>query len=76
MDVLSSSGSSMAHCPDSKFYLKSGEFPLSRVKAHNIPFGLGSDVGAGTSLNMLYHAKQMNFRQNTDPVLLPRCYIA
>ncbi|MDD3524764.1 MAG: amidohydrolase family protein [Candidatus Cloacimonetes bacterium] len=69
MDVLSSSGSSIAHCPDSNFYLKSGEFPLSRVKAHNIPFGLGSDVGAGTSLNMLYHAKQMNFRQNTDPVL-------
>jgi guanine deaminase len=34
-----------------------------------IAFALGSDVGAGTTLNMLYHAKQMNFRQSELPVL-------
>lgn len=69
LKLLKQSNSAIAHCPDSNFYLKSGEYPLKRISDIGIPFGLGSDVGAGTSLNMLYHAKQMNFRQSTYPVL-------
>lgn len=69
MQMIADSAASIAHCPDSNFYLKSGEFPLKRIADKNIPFGLGSDVGAGTSLNMLYHAKQMNFRQSSDAIL-------
>ncbi|MCK9557152.1 MAG: amidohydrolase family protein [Candidatus Cloacimonetes bacterium] len=69
LDILKESGSSIAHCPDSNFYLKSGEYPLRRIDNHHIPFGLGSDVGAGTSLNMLYHAKMMNYRQTSDPII-------
>jgi guanine deaminase len=69
LDMLSSSGTAIAHCPDSNFYLKSGEYPLRRISEHDIPFGLGSDVGAGTSLNMLYHAKMMNYRQTKDAIL-------
>lgn len=67
--LIKDSGSAIAHCPDSNFYLKSGEYPLQRISAAGIPFGLGSDVGAGTTLNMLYHAKQMNFRQSQHPIL-------
>jgi guanine deaminase len=66
--LLSDSGSAIAHCPDSNFYLKSGEYPLPRISEKGIPFALGSDVGAGTTLNMFYHAKQMNFRQSVIPV--------
>lgn len=69
LDLLRDSHSSIAHCPDSNFYLKSGEYPLASIAAAQIPFGIGSDVGAGTTLNMLYHAKQMNFRQSQEPVL-------
>jgi len=69
LDLIKQSGSTIAHCPDSNFYLKSGEYPLKRISDKSIPFGLGSDVGAGTTLNMLYHAKQMNFRQSELPVL-------
>lgn len=69
LKLLRDSGSNIAHCPDSNFYLKSGEYPLPRIADAGIPFGLGSDVGAGTTLNMLYHAKQMNFRQSSKPVL-------
>lgn len=65
---LKSNGCRIAHCPDSNFFLRSGEFPLDRVRAHEIPFALGSDVGAGTSLNMLYHAKVYNYRQSETPV--------
>ncbi|MDP2173711.1 MAG: amidohydrolase family protein, partial [Candidatus Cloacimonadaceae bacterium] len=55
----------IAHCPDSNFYLKSGEFPYERIKGAGIEIGIGSDVGAGTTLNMLYHAKMANFRQSS-----------
>ena len=66
--LIKDSGAGIAHCPDSNFYLKSGEFPLQEIKALNIPFSLGSDVGAGTSLSMPYHAKMFNFRQSVLPV--------
>nr|MDK2851630.1 guanine deaminase [Candidatus Cloacimonadota bacterium] len=69
LDILSDTKTCIAHCPDSNFYLKSGEFALRKVSEHGIPFGLGSDVGAGTTLNMLSHAKYMNYRQSNDPIL-------
>lgn len=68
LSLLKASGSKIAHCPDSNFYLRSGQFPLAQIRQQNIPFALGSDVGAGTSLNMLYHAKMYNFRQSDTPV--------
>jgi guanine deaminase len=68
LDTLKVTNAKIAHCPDSNFYLKSGEFPLARIANKGIPFGLGSDVGAGTTLDMLYHGKLMNYRQCLDPV--------
>lgn len=68
LDILKSQGCKIAHCPDSNFFLRSGQFPLSLVQEKDIPFALGSDVGAGTSLSMLYHAKMYNFRQSKTPV--------
>ncbi len=64
MNIIKDSGSSIAHCPDSNFFLRSGQFPASGIIKKDIPYGLGSDVGAGTSLNMLYHAKMYNYRQS------------
>jgi guanine deaminase len=66
--LIQDSGSKIAHCPDSNFYLKSGRLPLEHIRAAAIPYALGSDVGAGTSLNMLYHAKLYNYTQETEPV--------
>lgn len=66
--MLNEHAAKIAHCPDSNFYLKSGEYPLQRIADAGIEFGLGSDVGAGTSLNMLHHAKMMNYRQSQLPV--------
>lgn len=64
LDTIKLSGAAIAHCPDSNFFLKSGVFPLSRIKEKGIPFALGSDIAAGTSLFMPYHAKMMNYRQD------------
>jgi guanine deaminase len=68
LNVIKNTGSTIAHCPDSNFFLHSGQFPLAKVRDWDILFALGSDVGAGTSLNMLYHAKMYNFRQTETPV--------
>jgi guanine deaminase len=68
LSTLKSAGCKIAHCPDSNFFLRSGRFPLERVREKQIPFALGSDVGAGTTLSMLYHAKMYNFRQSEAPV--------
>jgi guanine deaminase len=69
IEMLKKTNTRVAHCPDSNFYLKSGMFPHHKLKKSNIQVGLGSDVGAGTSLNMFYHMKMANFRQKTDVIL-------
>jgi len=68
LDTLKTNGCKVAHCPDSNFFLRSGLFPLDRIRDRDIPFALGSDVGAGTTLNMLYHAKMYYYRQPQTPV--------
>jgi len=53
----------VAHCPDSNLFLGSGRFPLERYQKTTIRFGLGSDVGAGTTLNMLSIMRSMSHAQ-------------
>ena len=65
LSIIQSRKSSIVHCPDSNYFLKSGAFPLKKILEYNIPFGLGSDVGAGTNLYMPYHAKMMIYRQDS-----------
>ncbi len=69
LQILADNQTKIVHCPDSNFYLKSGEFPQAKITKFGIDFGLGSDVGAGTTLSMLYHAKMYNFRQSSYPVM-------
>ncbi len=65
LDILAGHGCRIAHCPDSNFFLKSGEFNYPALEAKKLRIGLGSDVAAGTTLNMLYHAKLANYRQSS-----------
>lgn len=66
LDTLREAGCGLAHCPSSNFFLKSGRFRLTNVLRKAVPFGLGSDVGAGPALSMLTVMRDMQFRQ--DPV--------
>ncbi|MCP4131096.1 MAG: guanine deaminase [bacterium] len=50
-DVLNKTGSAIAFCPTSNLFLGSGLFMLSKAKAKGVKVGLGSDVGAGTTLS-------------------------
>ena len=50
---MAAAGAGIAFCPGSNLFLGSGLFDLARVAAHDVTVGLGSDIGAGTSLSLL-----------------------
>jgi guanine deaminase len=68
MQVMHRTGSAIAHCPTSNFFLGSGFFNIHRAmqKERPVRVGLGTDLGAGTSfsilatLNEAYKAAQLN----------------
>jgi guanine deaminase len=73
--MLAESGSALAHCPTSNFFLGSGCFNLRAAKRADRPVavGLASDLGAGTSFSMLrtmgaaYQAAQLSGFPLTAP---------
>ncbi len=50
---MAAAGAAMAFCPSSNLFLGSGLFDLARARRQNVRVGLGTDVGAGTSLSLL-----------------------
>ena len=68
MQVMHRTGSAIAHCPTSNFFLGCGYFNIQRAmqKGRPVRVGLGTDLGAGTSfsilatLNEAYKAAQLN----------------
>lgn len=66
----------VSHCPDSNFFLGSGQMSLSAVTSRHIKLGLGSDVGAGRSFSMrkacarAYDASRISTSQTTPDQLL------
>ncbi|MBC8384538.1 MAG: guanine deaminase [Candidatus Cloacimonetes bacterium] len=63
-EILKNTDSKIAHCPDSNFFLKSGIFPMEKMKEKKIDFALASDVAAGTSLSMFNVMKMCIYRQD------------
>lgn len=53
MQILSKKGGSISFCPTSNLFLGSGLFNIENAERHNVKVGLGTDVGAGTSLSIL-----------------------
>jgi len=60
MQTMHASGSAIAHCPTSNFFLGSGFFDIRRAmrKDRHVRVGLGTDLGAGTSFSILSTLKQ------------------
>ncbi|CAM3429568.1 guanine deaminase [Rouxiella silvae] len=52
-DCLSDTDSSIAFCPTSNLFLGSGLFNLQTSWQKRVRLGIGTDVGAGTTFNML-----------------------
>lgn len=52
-DRLHTTDSTIAFCPTSNLYLGSGLFNLQKAWRKKIKVGIGTDIGAGTTFNML-----------------------
>lgn len=53
MEILKKHGAFVAHCADSNMNLTSGIAPIKKYIDAGIDIGLGTDVAAGSSMNML-----------------------
>ena len=60
---LAKSQTKIAHCPTSNFFLKSGWMPVSQVEMAGILYGLGTDVGAGTSMSIFTEMRHADYTQ-------------
>lgn len=66
LEIIKKTNSKVIHCPDANMFLGSGRFPLEKFIDMEIPVGLGSDVGAGTTLDMFEIMRSMIFVQNAN----------
>jgi guanine deaminase len=55
---MAEKGGAAAFCPTSNLFLGSGLFDLHAMRQADVPVGLGTDVGGGTSLSMLKTASE------------------
>ena len=53
---LAESEAGIAVCPSSNLFLGSGHFDFGQADRHGVRLGLGSDIGAGTTLSLLHNA--------------------
>lgn len=74
MNILARSNTAIAHCPESNFFLKSGEFPFAALLDKTLRIGLASDVAAGNSLSMLQQAKFASYRQSSHSLSPQRLF--
>ncbi len=63
LDLCERRHCAVAHCPDSNLFLGSGRFPWERYDGRDIRIGLGSDVGAGTALDLFTSMRSMSHVQ-------------
>ena len=68
LDRIDNTQCGLAHCPSSNFFLKSGRFPWFKIAGRNTRFGLGSDVGAGPSLNMFEVMRDAQYTQQEQVI--------
>lgn len=53
VDRLAEVRGALVHCPTSNSFIGSGQFDLPRMAARQIPIGLATDTGGGSSFSML-----------------------
>lgn len=71
---IAKSGAKISHCPMSNFFLKSGSMPASRIEKAGIPYGLGTDVGAGPSMSIFTAMRCADFVQRDYSVSPQRAF--
>jgi guanine deaminase len=54
MARMAEAGAGIAFCPTSNLFLGSGLFNLAQADRHRVKLGIGTDIGAGTSVSLLH----------------------
>lgn len=65
--ILAETGTKVAHCPSSNFFLHSGTMSLPSHERFGIVVGLGSDVAAGPFVSMLEVMRDAYYANPMDP---------
>jgi guanine deaminase len=73
IELLAENNVSIAHCPSSNFFLKSGSIKFNNIHNKGINICLGSDVGAGPSFSLFDVIKSMNYMQPFN-ILPQKCF--
>lgn len=60
---IAGKGAKVVHCPTSNLFLKSGRMPVELIEEAGITYGLGTDVGAGTSMSLFSAMRYADFVQ-------------
>lgn len=60
---LAKTKTKIAHCPTSNLFLKSGRMPVEKVERSGCEYGLGTDVGAGTSMSVFAEMRHADYVQ-------------
>ena len=71
---LAASGTHVAHCPTANFFLKSGQMSIARVEAAGLSYGLGTDVGAGTSMSLFTVMRHADYMQPEVSVMPTKAF--
>jgi len=70
---MADTGAAIAHCPTCNLFIGSGYFDINEAREQGIRVGMGTDVGGGTTFNMLQVLneayKVAQFRQYNLPAL-------
>ena len=53
LDRLAETGAAVVHCPTSNTFIGSGLFDMAKLASRQIPVGLATDTGGGSSFSML-----------------------
>ncbi len=53
IDRIAETGAALVHCPTSNTFIGSGLFDMAALATRNIPIGLATDTGGGSSFSML-----------------------
>ena len=75
LDLLQSSGTAVAHNPDSNLKLASGIAPIPEIRRRGIPVGLGTDGAASNNRLDLFAAMDLAAKihklRDNDPTVMP-----
>jgi guanine deaminase len=71
---MAKSGTRIAHCPTSNFFLKSGWMPTAKVEEAGVVYGLGTDVGAGTSMSVFTEMRHADYTQLGSAITPPKAF--